>query len=507
MKKKTDKRIKLLSDGEITDIYGIPHFTEQERAHYFSLNKPEKKALDQLSFIHSKVHFILQLVYFKDKKRLSCFKLQDVQHDVSYIMQVYFSLFDTPRKLPTRNAISRNNKKILVLMDYHDQPKKAAGIMAERAKQLICNLNKPILILRELFLVLEQQRLIFPGYSTVQSIIGRIITAEEKRLSEIIKSNVPELFGELLDSLLKTNDLAYEITTLKKSPKSFAYQQIQHEIEKHKKYYPLYKLTKKLLPTLGISRQNIAYYASLVDHYNAQALNRFNKNKSRLYLLCYLYNRFQKMNDQLIETFLHYVDKYAKEAKAHAKSLVAEVNKDATKNLPKASQLLDMFITSELSSTVFGSLQTKATATILSENEIKSVSQYMKNGHVDHVQYEWEYHANNYQCIIKNLRYIFIVLPLETRKKDKRLLKSATFMKSLFESGKSLSHTTRSSFPMDGIPSRIKSYLYEMKEIKRKNKIIEVKSVSPYKYEFYVSQRIAANIYAEKVYANYTTAY
>jgi hypothetical protein len=339
MKKKADKRIKLLSEGEITDIYGLPHFTEHERIHYFSLSNLEKIALDQLSFIHSKVHFILQLGYFKDKKRLFRFKFHEVSDDITYVMQVYFSSLIEPKKSPSRNAITKNNQKILALMNYHNQPKKAAGIMTEKAKHLMRSLNKPMVILRELFISLEQQRLIFPEYSTVQTIIGHAITAEEKRLSAFVKNGVPEKLTCLLDDLLKINDLAYEITTLKKSPKSFSYQQIQQEIDLHKKYYPLYRLSKTFLPKLGISRQNIVYYASLVDHYNAQALDRFPIEKSRLYLLCYLYSRFQKMHDQLIETFLHYVDKYTKEAKAHAKTTMTEVNQDANKNLPQASQM------------------------------------------------------------------------------------------------------------------------------------------------------------------------
>lgn len=108
MKKKFDKRIKLLSEGEITDIYGLPQFTEQERIHYFSLGPAERIALDKLIFTHSKVHFILQLGYFKDKKRLFHFKFTEVLYDVLYIMQVYFPSIEAPKNLPSRNAVSKN---------------------------------------------------------------------------------------------------------------------------------------------------------------------------------------------------------------------------------------------------------------------------------------------------------------------------------------------------------------------------------------------------------------
>ncbi len=91
MKKGYDKRIKLLSHGEITDLYGLPLFSEHERTHYFLLSPAENEVMNQLSLCHIKVHFILQLGYFKAKKRLFSFNLQEVSHDVAYVIHTYFS--------------------------------------------------------------------------------------------------------------------------------------------------------------------------------------------------------------------------------------------------------------------------------------------------------------------------------------------------------------------------------------------------------------------------------
>jgi hypothetical protein len=55
------KRLKILSDDEIEAIYGIPHFTQEERIEYFSLSPSEKATLEQLGSIKSRIYFILQL--------------------------------------------------------------------------------------------------------------------------------------------------------------------------------------------------------------------------------------------------------------------------------------------------------------------------------------------------------------------------------------------------------------------------------------------------------------
>ena len=61
MAKKKNKRIRLLNDAEIEDIYGLPQFDQSQRVHYFSLNSDEESELNELLFTHSKLHFILQL--------------------------------------------------------------------------------------------------------------------------------------------------------------------------------------------------------------------------------------------------------------------------------------------------------------------------------------------------------------------------------------------------------------------------------------------------------------
>ena len=77
-------RLRILSEQEIDDLYGRPHFTQQERDEYFALSAQEKAALEQFHSYKSKLFFMLQLGYFKARLTFFVFGLKDVEEDAAY---------------------------------------------------------------------------------------------------------------------------------------------------------------------------------------------------------------------------------------------------------------------------------------------------------------------------------------------------------------------------------------------------------------------------------------
>lgn len=260
------------------------------------------------------------------------------------------------------------------------------------------------------------------------------------------------------------------------------------------------------MPKLEISQQNITYYASLIDHYDVQAMYRFPKEKSRLYMLCYVYHRFQKMNDHLIQTFLHYVYKYMKEAKEYAKQQSKELNLEANKNFPLAGELLDIFLGKHLSQFIFDKIQEKAYG-ILPEDKIALVSQALKNMRPSKLQHAWDFHSENYQAVIKNLRSIFMTLHFDANTNDKHLLKGINFIKSIFKSGEPLSKINMQDFPEGVIPNRLKNFMIKTETNSSNNEIRSSQSIYPYKYEFLIYQQLKRRIDSNKIYSNDTTQY
>lgn len=63
----TLKRLYLLPEAEIADLYARPIFNKTEQRLYFEMNQIELEKLGQLGTLKTKVYFILQLAYFKAK--------------------------------------------------------------------------------------------------------------------------------------------------------------------------------------------------------------------------------------------------------------------------------------------------------------------------------------------------------------------------------------------------------------------------------------------------------
>lgn len=75
------KRIYLLSEAEIGELYCRPIFNQEERRLYFDLNGDELSALEQLTTTKTRLYFILQLGYFKAKHQFFTFNLDEVKLD------------------------------------------------------------------------------------------------------------------------------------------------------------------------------------------------------------------------------------------------------------------------------------------------------------------------------------------------------------------------------------------------------------------------------------------
>jgi len=504
--KTKNKRIHILTDMEIDSLYSLPQFTEIERINYFSLNDVEQVTISELIYTHSKVHLILQLGYFKAKHRLFKFSFKLTSVDVEYVMQRYFSSQEIPDSEPSRNIQAENNKRVLSVLNYSNSNKLIFELLTNRAEYLVRGLSKPIVILRELLIYLEQKRMAIPEYSVFQKIVGKALSSEENRLYDIISRKVPALVQDLLDKLLTTNDISYEITALKQDPKNFNFKQIQQEVYKHKTYYQLYIFTKAFLLELNISRQNIEYYASLTSHYDSYRLGKFKRVKIYLYLLCYVNYRFQKMNDHLIQSFIHYVELYTQEAKMYAEKKSADLYGEMHKYLKSAGELLNMYADEKLSKLLFHKIQKKAFA-ILPKDQLLLVSNYMIEQCIDKEVHVWDFHAKNYQAIIKNLRQVFMVIEFNAHENDEELLNGSKWIKSVYQKGKSLQDNFQEDFPINYIPNRLKKYIYGTRIIKSRGKEKEIRCVNPYKYEFMVYSELKKHLSSNVVFSNDTIQY
>ena len=63
------RRLSILTTREIDELYGLPRFTEDDRLLYSDLSPAERETVDGVHMTSVAVHLVLQLGYFKAKRR------------------------------------------------------------------------------------------------------------------------------------------------------------------------------------------------------------------------------------------------------------------------------------------------------------------------------------------------------------------------------------------------------------------------------------------------------
>ena len=168
----TQKRLRILGDDEIQALYGRPHFTEDERLEYFVLSPTEKAALEQLHSIKSRIYFIVQLGYFKSHHMFFVFDLSEVAEDARYVQGQHFPDFQLDDLDLTKVTRLRQQGLILDLFRYRICDAEQRQALATKARQAAMVSAKPVFVFRELMHYLKDQRIVAPGYSSMQDTVS-----------------------------------------------------------------------------------------------------------------------------------------------------------------------------------------------------------------------------------------------------------------------------------------------------------------------------------------------
>jgi hypothetical protein len=291
-------RLTILNEEEIDRLYGIPRFTQEARAEYFALSAFEKTVLEQFHSLKSKLFFVLQLGYFKASRMFFVFGLRDVEEDAAYLMETRFPDFKGDDASIAKGTRLKQQRLILKLCHYRNCDRTVQKKLQDKARQVATVCGKPIYVFRELMHNLAEQRIVAPGYSTMQDIVGAALTYEQRRVAGIAQVKVSPSAKRDLQRLLEDRRGLHEITMLKRDPRDFSNHEIKREAQRKEEIRELYQLSQELLPHLRISTENIGHYASLVDYYSVHRLRQLSESVVHVYLLCFIQQRYRKLHDK-----------------------------------------------------------------------------------------------------------------------------------------------------------------------------------------------------------------
>jgi len=489
------RRLSILSVQEIDDLYGLPGFAEDDRHLYFDLSPAERDLVDRVHTVSVAVQLILQLGYFKAKQQFFVFACEAVTGDLEHILRRYFPA----RGIADIKALSKptrleQQQVILKLFGYQLCDAAAKAELEQKAQRVARLSTLPIFILREVLQYLTHQRVVAPGYTYLQDLIGRTVSGERRRITHLLGQALTPSVEQQLEALLLADEGMYRISILKHEPKDFSYGELRQEVGRRKFFQPLYEFGQTFLASAGLSNESVKYYASLVQFYTVYKLQRMPLPTTRLYLLCFAYHRFRQINDNLVDAFIHLVDQYEQQAKLESETAAMQAMTEASTNLNAAGQVLNLFIDPSIpDKTPFSKVKQKAFS-LLEPERFALVSDYMRNIEFDKAAFEWSYYGTLQHKFKLNLRHLFCNLDFAGMIDDAPLLEAVTFLQALLRQGKSPRQAKPADFPTGVIAKALQRYMYTVAE-KRKDKRLEVD-----RYEFLVYRLLRNALEAGNVY-------
>jgi len=490
-----NRRLKILGQDEIDEIYGLPRFSDEERELYFALTPSEEAAIiEDLHSTKSKTAFILQLGYFKARRMFFIFTANDVAADLNHVADRYFPGTADPDCTVSKRTRLKHQRLILALCKYTICGDSDRQYLEVKAREAATVSGKPIYVFRQILLEFEARRLTVPGYSFLQDTVGQALIFEQNRLAGILKERLTPSDRQAFNALLDEKSGLYHITHLKRDPRDFSATEIKREITRGAQIRDLYVLSQQVLPALKISNESVKYYASLVGYYSVFRLKRFEPWTVYIYLLCFIYNRYQQHYDNLLASFIFHVRKFADAAKAAAKERVYEYRVEANQNLRKAAQILKLFTTEEINGDApFHEVQARAFA-ILEHEKLDHVADHITSQvSFDETAFQWE-HIDKLGSQFKlYLRPILSFTDFKAAPGQARLIKGIDFLKTAFARGKPLGQYPVQKVPAGFIPTNVNRYLY-VREKRGQKRLI------PDRYEFFICRLLRDRLEAGDIY-------
>ena len=453
-------RLSVLSDAEEEALYGLPNFDEGQQLEYLALSEAELALVTSRPGLHAQVHCVLQIGYFKAKRAFFLFDWDDVVEDCAFVTSRYFQ-HQAVEFLPiSKHERYAQRDGITALGGY--QPWSSSGLpwLASLAAQLVRRDVTPSFVALELIAALGERKIIRPGYTTLQEIVSAALSAERRRLGALLDRLLDEPLKAALAQLLVHEDTLSELALLKQDAKNFGHQHMKRERDKREMLAPLHHAAKELLPRLEISRQNLQYYASLVNYYTVFDLRRLKPEQTRLYLLCFAWLRYRQFTDNLVAAMNHLVRHYEAETKANAQKRTLHEQVVLSRNNRKVGRLLLLYVDDQVAdSELFGTVRRRAWR-IMGRDEVLAVGEHMSAKQLSSLALRWDAIDKLGVRVRLNLRPIFAAVDF-CGEPDHPWLQALAWIKKVFARQQRPSQCPLSECPADTLPVRLRSFLLD----------------------------------------------
>ena len=455
-----NKNLTVLTDAEKQALYDLPDFDEFQRSEYFSLTEDELAVALRRDGVSAQLLCLLQIGYFKAKQAFFTFTLKEVpKEDTDFLLARYLqgkSFAATPLR-PAEQFAQR--KEIVKLFGYRPWSEDGKPQLAEKAAILALRDVTPAFIVAELLAHLKHEKQIRPGYTTLQAIISNALAGERKRLGDLVGAALNDQVKTAMQQLLVRDNGLSELAAIKQDAKHFRYQMMVLERQKRMTLEPLYRVAKPLLSNLGVSQQNLDYYASLANFYTIYDLRRMDPGQSALYLLCYVWQRYRQLTDNLVQAFGHHMRKVEETTKLDATQRSVDSMIERQKATPQVGRLLRLYVDDTVvDATPFGVVREEAFS-IMPKDTLLQVSTRLAEKPVSQMEFRWQAIDKQAAKITKQLRHLALALDFSSTANDCPWLAALQWMKTVCARQQRLEKRSFDEVPERTIPKRLRPYL------------------------------------------------
>jgi len=483
------KRLTVLSEAERTALYGLPDFDDFQRAEFFAFTEAERALAERRKGPVERLHCLLQMGYFKAKNAFFNLSAQAVPpEDVVFLVERYFPGSPVTLQPLTEYEQYTQRAEIAKLFGYRLWSGTDRPTLVETAALLTRRDVSPTFVLIEVLAFLKARKIVRPGYTTLQTIITDALTAERRRLEQLIEGGLDADTNVALRNLLVREDTLSELAALKQDAKNFRYRMMAAERQKRITLAPMHHAAKKLLPLLGISQQNIDYYASLVHYYTIFDLRRMKPGQSHLYLLCYTWQRYRQLSDNLVEAFDHHLRQIQQETKEDAETAYVQAMAKRQQEAPQVGRVLLLYVDEAVDdATPFGVVRKQA-FTILPREALLTASQRLCEKPISQMELRWQAIDRVAVRFKQHLRPLAMALEFSAQPVTSPWHAALYWMRDVFSGQQRLAQRPVAEIPSDTIPIQLRRHLLNLDDGGNPT------SLRGDRYEFWIYRQISKRL-------------
>ena len=456
-----NKFLTVLSDAEQYALYGLPDFDDAQRLEYLALSESELAFAVSRPGLHAQVYCILQIGYFKAKHAFFRFNWDDAEEDFAFVLNRYFNDESFECRKITKHEHYTQCRHIAKMFCYRLWSSDYLSQVTQHARQIVRRDITPGFVAAELIVWFNEQKIIRPGYTTLQSLISEALTAERQRIGDLLAAVLGEKDKTGLKQLITRDETISELTVLKQDAKDFRWRQMAREREKRAKLSSLYRIAKDLLPKLGISQQNILYYASLANFYTVYDLRRLRPEQTNLYLLCFVWLRYRQLTDNLVDALSYHMKQLEDQSREIAKKAFETEQLRKQKETPRVGRLLSLYVDdSVVDTTPFGDIRKRAYK-IIPRDTLQNIASRMTVKPTSKLARHWMAVDDMAKRIRCHLRPLFIELDFSSSKPNNPWLMALAWAKGIFAKQQRLSQRPITECPTTTLPKRLRPYLVD----------------------------------------------